>query len=83
MTLNRVSCRVAGDAARPSVGELRNRAKAISVKEFTEIYGVGRTTAYALIASGEIETAKIGTRRLIIVKSVNSWLRANITKGCS
>jgi excisionase family DNA binding protein len=38
---------------------------AYQINEAVEASGLGRTTLYAAIAAGELETIKVGTRRLI------------------
>ncbi|MEJ8631464.1 MULTISPECIES: helix-turn-helix domain-containing protein [Sphingomonas] len=35
------------------------------IKNFCAAYGVGKTKAYELIASGQLESVKIGRKRLI------------------
>ena len=39
-----------------------------------KIAGVGRTTIYASIASGQLRSLKIGNRRLIMVEWIREWL---------
>ena len=51
----------------------------ISIREATEMLGIGRTTIYRLIAEGRLETVKIGSRRLVKVES----LREIIERGAS
>ena len=41
----------------------------ISVGEFCRAFAVGRTKFYQLVAAGEVETAKVGRRRLVLVSS--------------
>jgi excisionase family DNA binding protein len=38
---------------------------AYTVADFCRMIGLGRSTVYAMIAKGEIQTAQIGHRRLI------------------
>ncbi len=40
-----------------------------SVPQFLAVAGIGRTMLYELIGAGEIESVKIGKRRLIVVQS--------------
>lgn len=47
----------------------------LSVPEVARLLGVGRTTAFALIRSREIESLKIGTRRLIPREAVEAYVR--------
>jgi excisionase family DNA binding protein len=44
------------------------------------ISGLGRTKFYELLASGEIESVRIGTRRLIVFASLKARLTNN-TEG--
>ena len=47
---------------------------AISVAECGEALGLGRTKIYELINSGELESLRVGRRRLIKLASVNALL---------
>lgn len=40
----------------------------------TGYLGVGRSTVYELIAAGELETVKIGARRLIVAASMDAYI---------
>jgi excisionase family DNA binding protein len=42
----------------------------ISVQEAAQTLSVGRTSIYQLIKSGELETMKLGRRRLITIQSL-------------
>ena len=57
--------------------ELVNHAAqvlAVSPNEAARICGIGRTTLYAALSSGELKSAKIGTRRLIRLEAIREWL---------
>lgn len=43
---------------------------AISINRTAKILGVGRSTIYKLIRSGEVDAIKIGTRTLITTASI-------------
>jgi excisionase family DNA binding protein len=43
-----------------------------SVSDAQRALGIGRTTAYALIAEGKLETVKIGRRTLVRVSSIHA-----------
>ena len=45
----------------------------LSVKEFAETYGVGRTRIYELLNGGLIEGRKFGGRTLITTESAEAW----------
>jgi excisionase family DNA binding protein len=42
----------------------------MSIREAAEALGVGRSTAYALMAQGKLPTVQIGRRRLVPTDSV-------------
>jgi excisionase family DNA binding protein len=47
-----------------------------SVREATELTGLGRTTIYSLLAEGRITSTHVGTKRLIHVDSLRRLLEA-------
>lgn len=47
---------------------------AVSPNEAARLAGVGRTTLYAALAKGDLQSLKIGTRRLIKVTAIHDWL---------
>jgi excisionase family DNA binding protein len=47
-----------------------------SIKEATELTGLGKTTLYSLIAEGKITSTRVGTKRLIHVDSLRRLLEA-------
>jgi excisionase family DNA binding protein len=49
--------------------------KALSVNEFRQLYGLGRTTVYKEIALGNIKIIKCGRRTLIPVDESDEFLR--------
>ena len=57
-------------------GQLPTPIEPISVRipEATRLTGIGRSKLYELIASGDIETAKIGTCTLITVASLRQLI---------
>lgn len=52
---------------------------AVSPNEAARLCGIGRTTLYAALSSGELASIKIGTRRLIRVDAIRDWLTRNET----
>jgi len=49
----------------------------VSPAEAARLAGIGRTTIYAAISSGELSSLKLGKRRLIVVTSLRAWLQAH------
>jgi excisionase family DNA binding protein len=49
---------------------------AYSVAEAVKVTGIGRTTLYAAIKSGRLQTRKIGRRRIVIADQLRAWLEA-------
>jgi len=50
--------------------------KALTIRRFTEIYGISRAKTYRLIEAGELRAVKVGTRTLIPVDSAKSWFES-------
>ena len=48
---------------------------ALSIAEFCEAVGIGRSTAYVEIKSGRLRVSKCGKRSLITVDDARAWLR--------
>jgi len=49
--------------------------RAMSLPQFCERYGPGRTTAYLEIQSGRLRARKIGRRTVITEDDAEDWLR--------
>ena len=49
---------------------------AVSVRAAAKRAGLGRTTIYDVIASGDLPTIKIGRRRLIRIATLDQWLES-------
>lgn len=47
-----------------------------SIEEAAQSLGVGRTTVYDLMNSGDLESVKVGRRRIIPVDAVGAFLAA-------
>jgi excisionase family DNA binding protein len=47
---------------------------AVSPAEAARLAGLGWTTIYAALGSGALKSLKIGTRRLIALDALRSWL---------
>jgi excisionase family DNA binding protein len=46
----------------------------IAPDEAARVAGIGRTTLYRAISTGELKSLKIGKRRLIAVETLRTWL---------
>ena len=53
----------------------RARQRAMSVSEFAQRYGIGRSKAYAEIAARRLRALKVGKRTLITEDDAEIWLR--------
>jgi len=53
----------------------RARQRALSIQEFTEQYGIGRTSVYEELKAGRLHGRKIGKRTIITVDDAEEWLR--------
>lgn len=58
-------------------GALRPAPLAYSISQAVKISGVGRSTLYAAIKAGDLETLKIGARRLVMDEALRAWLSAH------
>jgi excisionase family DNA binding protein len=47
---------------------------AVSPAEAGRLAGIGRTTIYHAISSGDLTSLKIGARRLVAVDALRDWL---------
>jgi excisionase family DNA binding protein len=63
----------APDKAKATPANIRKRAK--DVDEFGATYGLGRNSVYNEIASGALQSIKVGRRRLITESQEDQWLR--------
>jgi excisionase family DNA binding protein len=53
----------------------RARQRAMSIAEFCQRYGLGRTTAYEEIKTGRLRGRKVRKRTLIAEDDAEDWLR--------
>jgi excisionase family DNA binding protein len=49
-----------------------------TVNQFAALSGLGRTSIYELIKSGDIQSVTIGRRRLIVLESYRALLRSRL-----
>ena len=50
--------------------------QAFTIPDFCRAYGIGRTHAYAEIATGRLLACKIGRRTVIRKRDADAWLAA-------
>jgi excisionase family DNA binding protein len=50
---------------------------AVRIPQAARMLGVGRSTLYARISSGEIETVKIGRSTLVLTESLRNFLTSH------
>jgi excisionase family DNA binding protein len=55
---------------------------AYSINETAKALSLGRTSIYALIAEGRLETFKLGSRRLVTAESVRRLVAAQGRSAC-
>jgi excisionase family DNA binding protein len=60
------------DKAKPAVPE----PEFVSVSEASRLLSLGKTKTFELIADGDIETIKVGRKRLIRLRSIRNLGRA-------
>ncbi len=58
-------------------GDKPNERLAVSVEDAAAMAGVGRTTLYAALGAGSLQSLKIGKRRLIRVEALKAWIAAH------
>jgi hypothetical protein len=51
----------------------------VPVPTALEMLGVGRTAFYDLVASGDIDTIKVGRSTLVVVASMNAFVAARLS----
>ena len=73
--LSQASCRTSRDSDIAGV-------ITATIRDFSRISGLGRTSIYQLIDAGDLQSVKIGKRRLVIVASYLDLLkRGGSAKG--
>jgi len=53
----------------------------VPVNEFCNIVGVGRSLAFQLIRSGEVDVVRINRKTLVTMESIERLLERNMVKG--
>jgi excisionase family DNA binding protein len=52
------------------------RKRALTIQEFSQVYGLGRTRVYQELRSGRLRGRKIGKRTVITTDDAEDWLRS-------
>ena len=52
------------------------RPKAVKMETAAELMGVGRTTMYGLVLSGEVRSLKVGARRLVPMTAIDEFIES-------
>jgi excisionase family DNA binding protein len=56
-------------------------SQVLTIKQFVEEYGLGRTRAYAEIAAGRLKVMKFGRSTRIARADADAWLEARRSEG--
>lgn len=73
-TFAQLAERLAGSAPGPQpASQLRPTRVLLTVEEAAERLAVGRTTAYRLIRSGELDSVRVGRLRRVHVEAIDSY----------
>lgn len=51
------------------------RKAAYTVKEFCQMFSIGRSTFYIEVSAGRLLTKKVGSKTLILADDAESWAR--------
>lgn len=54
---------------------------ALGIDEAARVIGVARSMLYEIVARGEIESFKLGRRRLILVKTLDAYINRVAKEG--
>lgn len=54
--------------------------RCLSVEQTAEYLGLGRTTVFNMLRAGELQTLKIGARRLILRASADAFIEKQIAE---
>src|SRR5437867_10769005 len=71
-------------AAKASTGQESRRGRRpmdkllVTVEEAADALGIGRSLMFELIGSGEVQSLKLGRRRLVPVTALRDWLATRL-----
>lgn len=54
---------------------------ALSISETARALSIGRTTAYELVAAGELPFITVGTKKVVPVVALEEWIAARTQRG--
>lgn len=54
----------------------RHSSGAMTMKDFCQWAGIGRTTAYEQVSAGKLTVRKVGRRSLVLFEDASRWLNA-------
>lgn len=55
--------------------------KLLSVNDITKLYGIGRSTIFAELASGRLKSSYVFGRRYILPSDAEEWCKARMAEG--
>jgi excisionase family DNA binding protein len=61
----------------PCTNTNRASAKAVRMEVAAELVGVGRTTMYGLVMSGQMRSLKVGSRCLVPISAIDEFVERN------
>ena len=80
LSLERDEARSSVEAARPApVSEERDGILLCTIKEACKRTGLGRSSIYQAIGSGELRAKKIGRRTVIEINEIRRWISSSPT----
>ena len=63
----------------PDMGHLARRT--VTVEEAAAMLGIGRSTAFDLVTSGQLQSFTIGRRRLVVVSGIDEFVRRRLAES--
>jgi excisionase family DNA binding protein len=61
------------------MGHLARRT--VTVEEAAAMLGIGRSTAFDLVTSGQLQSFTIGRRRLVVVSGIDEFVRRRLAES--
>jgi excisionase family DNA binding protein len=60
---------------------MNTQRKVLTVEQFAQDYGIGRTRAFAEIAAGRLKVMKFGRNTRVARTDADAWLEARRSEG--